>query len=391
MSSVAIDHVWRRFGPHVAVEDLTLDIAEGEFLVLLGPSGCGKTTSLRMLAGLEIPTAGEIRIDGRVVNNLPPGERDVAMVFQSYALFPHMTVEGNLNFGPRMRRENKAVTAAKIAEVATVLGLTPLLRRRPSELSGGQRQRVALGRALLREPKLFLMDEPLSNLDAALRGQMRSELVSLHRRLGITTVYVTHDQVEAMTMATRIAIMFEGRLHQAGTPATIFDDPADLRVATFIGAPRMNILPGTLRQSGARLVADILGHSLPLPPALRCKDPAALSHAVSFGIRPSDIALEAAPAGGDLSGAVEFVEPMGSETFLTVRIENHVIVARAGGRNSLTIGERVSLQPDSGFLYAFDPDTGTSLLDRAGLTTVMASGRQDSARPQLGASNHNPI
>ena len=379
VSSVTIEHVWRRFGPHVAVEDLTLDIADGEFLVLLGPSGCGKTTSLRMLAGLESPTAGKIRIDGRVVNDLPPGERDVAMVFQSYALFPHMTVEGNLNFGPRMRRENKAATAAKIAEVATVLGLTPLLRRRPSELSGGQRQRVALGRALLREPKLFLMDEPLSNLDAALRGQMRGELVSLHRRLGITTVYVTHDQVEAMTMATRIAIMFEGRLHQAGTPATIFDDPANLRVATFIGAPRMNILPGQLRQDGARLVADILGHSLPLPPALRCKDPAALSRAVSFGIRPSDIALEAAPSGGELSGVVEFVEPMGSETFLTLRIGSYAAVVRASGRRAVAIGERVSLQPDAGFLYAFDPQTGTSLLDRADLSPTTVPIRQASA------------
>jgi len=380
VSNVSIDHVWRRFGTHVAVEDLSLEIADGDFLVLLGPSGCGKTTSLRMLAGLESPTEGTIRIDGRVVNNVPPGERDVAMVFQSYALFPHMTVHGNLAFGPRMRRENKAATAAKIAEVATVLGLTPLLHRRPSELSGGQRQRVALGRALLREPKLFLMDEPLSNLDAALRGQMRSELVSLHRRLGITTVYVTHDQVEAMTMATRIAIMFEGGLNQAGTPAAIFDDPVNLRVATFIGAPRMNILPGTLRQEGGRLIAEILGHSLPLPEALRCRDPASLPRAVSFGVRPTDIAFRAAASGDPLMGIIEFIEPMGSETLVTLRVGGHAVVVRASGRSAMTIGASAPLQLDTGFLYAFDLETGASLLDRAGLQTPglrITIGQQD--------------
>jgi multiple sugar transport system ATP-binding protein len=236
VSQVSIEHVWRRFGPQVGVADLSLSIEDGDFLVLLGPSGCGKTTSLRMLAGLERPSEGVIRIDGRVVNDVSPGERDVAMVFQSYALFPHMTVYKNLAFGPRMRRENKAATRAKILEVAATLGMTALLDRRPSELSGGQRQRVALGRALMRQPKLFLMDEPLSNLDAALRGQMRTELVALHRRLGITTVYVTHDQVEAMTMATKIAIMFEGRLHQMASPAAIFDDPVNLAVATFFCA-----------------------------------------------------------------------------------------------------------------------------------------------------------
>jgi multiple sugar transport system ATP-binding protein len=379
VSSVSIDHVWRRFGTQIAVEDLTLDIADGDFLVLLGPSGCGKTTSLRMLAGLESPTEGEIRIDGRIVNDVPPGERDVAMVFQSYALFPHMTVHGNLAFGPRMRRENRAATAAKITDVATVLGLTPLLHRKPSELSGGQRQRVALGRALLRQPKLFLMDEPLSNLDAALRGQMRSELVSLHRRLGITTVYVTHDQVEAMTMATRIAIMFEGKLHQAGTPATIFDDPANIRVARFIGAPRMNILPGFLRHDGTRLVADVLGHSMPLPHALRCRDPAALLRAVSIGVRPTDIALQASPSGDPLTGVVEFIEPMGSETFVTLRIGEHAVVARASGRTRTTLGERVPLRPDPEFVYAFDLETGTALLDRSGLQPVSVSNRLASA------------
>ena len=379
MSSVSIGHVWRRFGTQVAVEDLTLDIADGDFLVLLGPSGCGKTTTLRMLAGLEHPTDGEIRIDGRVINDVPPGERDVAMVFQSYALFPHMTVHGNLSFGPRMRRENRAETAAKIADVATVLGLTPLLNRKPSELSGGQRQRVALGRALLRQPKLFLMDEPLSNLDAALRGQMRTELVSLHRRLGITTVYVTHDQIEAMTMATRIAIMFEGKLHQAGTPSAIFDDPANIRVATFIGAPRMNILPGHLRHDGTRLVAEILGHSFPLPRAARHKNRAATPGAVSFGIRPTDLEFQARALEQPLTGVVDFIEPMGSETFVTLRVRDHVVVARASGRTRMTLGERVPLLPDPEFVYAFDLETGMSLLDRSGLQPAPVSNRLASA------------
>ena len=366
MASVSFEHVWRRFGPHVAVRDLSLDIADSDFLVLLGASGCGKTTSLRMLAGLEEPSEGNIRIDGRVVNTVPPGERDVAMVFQSYALFPHMTVEGNLTFGPRMRRENKAATRAKIAEVAETLGLTPLLARRPAELSGGQRQRVALGRALLREPKLFLMDEPLSNLDAALRGQMRTEIVSLHRRLGITTVYVTHDQVEAMTMATRIAIMFEGQLHQAGTPAEIFDDPVNLRVASFIGAPTMNIVEGQVIQTGATTSVACLGNVFPLAEGLRATIGSQSS--AKIGIRPSDVAFSLPyPGAPGFTGAVEFLEPMGSETFATVRCGSQVFTARAPGRTPLTLGESVTIYPDSRFLYAFDSKDGRALIDRSTL------------------------
>ena len=364
MSRVTFDHVWRRFGPHVAVADLCLDIADGDFLVLLGASGCGKTTSLRMLAGLEEPSEGEIRIDGRVINNVPPGERDVAMVFQSYALFPHMTVQGNLNFGPRMRHENKAQTRAKIGEVAETLGLTALLGRRPAELSGGQRQRVALGRALLREPKLFLMDEPLSNLDAALRGQMRAEIVSLHRRLGITTVYVTHDQVEAMTMATQIAVMFEGRLHQAGAPATVFDNPSDLRVARFIGAPRMNIVPGTVTRAESRVFLDCLGTRVPLADGLATS--AASETPVKVGIRPSDFALTPPyPGAIGIPGIVEFLEPMGSETFATLRCGKETIMARAPGRAPLSLGETVTLYPDCRFVYAFDAEHGRSLIDRS--------------------------
>ena len=367
MSQVSVEHVWRRFGPQVGVADLSLSIEDGDFLVLLGPSGCGKTTSLRMLAGLERPSEGVIRIDGQVVNDISPGQRDVAMVFQSYALFPHMTVYGNLAFGPRMRRENKAATHAKILEVAATLGMTALLDRRPSELSGGQRQRVALGRALLRQPKLFLMDEPLSNLDAALRGQMRTELVSLHRRFGITTVYVTHDQVEAMTMATKIAIMFEGRLHQMASPSTIFDDPVNLRVATFVGAPRMNVVPGVLRRGEAGLVAEMLGASVALPPGLEAHAGVTLPAPVSIGIRPSDIAV--APADGDaqFAAVVDFVEPRGSETFVTLQRDGHAVTCRASGRARFAIGENATLMPDARFIYAFDPDSGAALIDRSTL------------------------
>jgi multiple sugar transport system ATP-binding protein len=369
VSQVSIEHVWRRFGPQVGVADLSLSIEDGDFLVLLGPSGCGKTTSLRMLAGLERPSEGVIRIDGRVVNDVSPGERDVAMVFQSYALFPHMTVYKNLAFGPRMRRENKAATHAKILEVAATLGMTALLDRLPSELSGGQRQRVALGRALLRQPKLFLMDEPLSNLDAALRGQMRAELVSLHRRFGITTVYVTHDQVEAMTMATKIAIMFEGRLHQMASPATIFDDPVDLRVATFIGAPRMNILPGVLRRTEESLVAEVLDAAIALPPGLDVHPGVTLPASVSIGIRPSDIAVARAGSDARLAATVDFVEPMGSETFVTLRRDGHAVTCRASGRSRFDIGELATMTPDARFIYAFDPDSGAALIDRATLAS----------------------
>jgi multiple sugar transport system ATP-binding protein len=367
VSQVSIEHVWRRFGPQVGVADLSLSIEDGDFLVLLGPSGCGKTTSLRMLAGLERPSEGVIRIDGRVVNDVSPGERDVAMVFQSYALFPHMTVYRNLAFGPRMRRENKAATHAKIVEVAATLGMTALLDRRPSELSGGQRQRVALGRALMRQPKLFLMDEPLSNLDAALRGQMRTELVALHRRLGITTVYVTHDQVEAMTMATKIAIMFEGRLHQMASPATIFDDPVNLAVATFIGAPRMNILPGLLSRVEDRLTAEVMGAAIALPDGLDVHAGVTLPAPVSIGIRPSDIAVAPALADGWLSAMVDFVEPMGSETFVTLHRDGHAVTCRASGRARFDIGEAAMLTPDPHFIYAFDPESGAALIDRAAL------------------------
>lgn len=378
-----MDRVWRVFGPHPAVVDLTLTVADGEFLVLLGPSGCGKTTSLRMLAGLERPSAGEIRIDGAVVNHVPPGQRDIALVFQSYALYPHMTVYRNLAFGPRVRGENRARTRQAIAEVATTLRLDKLLDRRPSELSGGQRQRVALGRALLRRPKLFLMDEPLSNLDAALRGEVRAELVRLHRQFGITTVYVTHDQVEAMTMADRIAIMFEGRLHQAGGTQEIYDDPVDRLVAGFIGSPHMNFVDGTLLADNGDLAVDCCSTRLSLPRAIGLRAETSPPLPVVIGVRPHDLEPRGPdePCEGALPGVVEFVEPMGAENFLTVRCGDARLVSRAAGRARHVVGESVKLRVDTRFVYAFDKQTGISLLDRGALGPAQ-SGRIGTAITQ---------
>ncbi|MEO7118857.1 MAG: sn-glycerol-3-phosphate ABC transporter ATP-binding protein UgpC, partial [Candidatus Limnocylindrales bacterium] len=243
MASVTFDRIWKRYGDVVAVQDLNLEIADGEFLVLVGPSGCGKTTSLRMIAGLESVTEGEVRIGDRVVNDLQPRDRDVAMVFQSYALYPHMTVRDNLAFGLKLRHVAKAEIDRRVAEAARMTELTNLLARKPKELSGGQRQRVALGRAIVREPAVFLMDEPLSNLDAKLRVQTRAEIALLHQRLKTTVVYVTHDQVEAMTMGDRIAVMNKGVIQQLGTPQQLYENPRNVFVAGFVGSPPMNLLP----------------------------------------------------------------------------------------------------------------------------------------------------
>src|SRR5438034_5617441 len=319
LSEVRFDGVHKIFGAETAVEDLNLTVNAGEFLVLVGPSGCGKTTTLRMLAGLERPSYGRILIGDKLVNTVSPRFRDVAMVFQSYALYPHMNVYDNLAFGMRARGAANDHVGRRVRETAEVLGLGHLLKRRPSELSGGQRQRVALGRALIRQPQDFLMDEPLSNLDAGLRVQMRAELSRLHQRFRVTTVYVTHDQVEAMTMGDRIAVMNNGRLQQVDAPETLYDNPANVFVAGFIGSPRMNFVRGTLPTTRGLAAVEVLGVTTPL--SWRAKLTAETADAaVTGGLRPEDLMWRrAAPPESTLtlSAEVDVVEPMGHEAYVT--------------------------------------------------------------------------
>jgi multiple sugar transport system ATP-binding protein len=363
MADVRFEHVYKLFGSQPVVEDLCLEVTDGEFLVLLGPSGCGKTTSLRMLAGLERQTYGNVAIGGRVVNALPPKARDVAMVFQSYALFPHKTVRGNLAFGMRVRGEPRPRIARSVSEVAALLSIQHLLDKRPAQLSGGERQRVALGRALLRRPQVFLMDEPLSNLDAALRVQMRAELIRLHTSTKATIIYVTHDQAEAMTMATRIAVMNRGHLAQVDTPQQIYDNPADLFVATFVGLPKMNILSGRL-MGAPRPVLDLLGLQIPLSPGALRTPEAASNGSVLVGLRPEDIFCETdAPDHSSLPATVELVEPLGSETLVTARHQSAApLVVRCPARSPIARGDVIRLEVNSQHLHLFDPTSQKSLL-----------------------------
>jgi len=358
--------VHKMFGPVAAVRDLNLEIARGEFLVLVGPSGCGKTTTLRMLAGLERPTYGTIQISGRTVNRVPPKDRNIALVFQSYALYPHMTVRDNLAFGMKARHERRGRIRTRVQEVAETLGVTELLDRRPAELSGGQRQRVALGRALIREPEVFLMDEPLSNLDAALRVQVRAELARLHEQLGITTVYVTHDQVEAMTMGTRIALIRDGVLQQVDAPETLYARPRNLFVAGFVGSPKMNLYPGRLTSANGEVALDWLGLEVAMSgviaAALRNHD----GSEVVVGLRPEDLRwaqLSHSAADKRLAGVAEIVEPLGSETLVTVAVRGPAVVARFPPRSGVRPGDAVELAFDPTHLHLFDPESGLSLMD----------------------------
>jgi multiple sugar transport system ATP-binding protein len=362
---VRYEGVYKLFGDHPVVEDLNLHVTDGEFLVLVGPSGCGKTTSLRMLAGFERPTYGRIWIDDAVVNTVPPKARDIAMVFQSYALFPHMTVRQNLAFGTKVRREPRHEASVRVAEVADLLGLAALLDRKPAALSGGQRQRVALGRALMRRPKVFLMDEPLSNLDAALRVQMRTELEQLHKRFGITTLYVTHDQVEAMTMGDRIAIMSDGRLQQVDTPEALYDNPATLFVATFIGSPKMNVVQGRLTTDcDDSVVVECLDVRLPVDGRRLLSGTRA---DVLVGIRPEDIAWKAISDGSGVCvvAEVDLVEPMGHEAYVRVLVGATPLVTRFPPRSGVRSHDRVELMLDGNRIHLFDPTTGACLLAAA--------------------------
>jgi multiple sugar transport system ATP-binding protein len=363
MATVTFDHVSKRYGDVVAVNDLNLEIADGEFMVLVGPSGCGKTTSLRMIAGLEEISSGTLRIGERVVNDVPPKDRDIAMVFQSYALYPHMSVRDNLAFGLKLRKVPKPDIEKRVNEAAGILSLEKLLTRKPKELSGGQRQRVALGRAIVREPAVFLMDEPLSNLDAKLRVQTRAEIARLHQRLGTTTVYVTHDQVEAMTMGQRIAVMSEGFLQQVGTPQQLYDHPVNRFVAGFIGSPAMNFVEVGLDGAGdgAKLQGD--GITIPLPTRFRDAVGPTTGRKLIAGFRPEHI--EIGEAGGNQAGFranAEVVEYLGNEELLHVGVGGRDIVAIVDSDHRVRPGDVLDLNVPLEKLHLFDGDSGESLI-----------------------------
>jgi multiple sugar transport system ATP-binding protein len=345
MAGVSFSKVRKAFGAAVAVHGLDLDIAEGEFVSLLGPSGCGKTTTLRMLAGLESLTSGEISIGGRVVNEVAPGARDIAMVFQSYALYPHMTVAENIAYPLKKRGMAKSDREQRVRQAAETLKLTELLARKPRQLSGGQQQRVALGRALVRDPKVFLLDEPLSNLDAKLRAHMRAELIELHRRLKRTFIYVTHDQLEAMTMSDRIAVMHEGALQQIGSPKDVYDRPANLFVAGFIGAPAMNLFPG--KAAGGRF----------RHPAVEMAIDGGAAGDIILGVRPEDVALGAGPH----RATVRVLEPAGHETLVIMDVGGDPMTARARPDIGYNPGETIPFDLRAARLHAFDARDGKRL------------------------------
>ncbi len=351
-------------GGHVAVHGVDLDVAPGEFVVLVGPSGCGKSTTLRMIAGLEPVSGGRVTIGGRDVTDEPPARRDIAMVFQTYALYPHMTVRDNMGFALRLRKRPAAEIEARVRAVADTLALTPLLDRLPKALSGGQRQRVAIGRAIVREPRVFLFDEPLSNLDATLRGQMRREIAALHRRIGATTLYVTHDQVEAMTLGDRIVVMRAGRVEQVATPGALYAQPDTAFVASFIGAPPMNLLRGFIDAvAGAFVVADAEGLAIPLPPRLltvACQG-ALAGYGLLLGVRPEHVAVaeEENPERPTFGMRLELAEPLGHEVLAHARRGAAEITARlAPGAALPRAGERVTVALATEGLYLFDADSG---------------------------------
>jgi len=361
MATVTFDHVTKNFGEVVAVDGLDLEIRDGEFMVLVGPSGCGKTTSLRMIAGLEDVTAGTIRIGDRVVNDVPPKDRDIAMVFQSYALYPHMTVRDNLAFGLKLRKVAKAEIERRVGVAAAILHLEGLLDRKPKALSGGQRQRVALGRAIVREPSVFLMDEPLSNLDAKLRVQTRAELLRLHARLRTTTVYVTHDQIEAMTMGQRIAVMSDAKLQQVGTPQGLYDQPVNQFVAGFIGSPAMNFLKVTVQGTGASASIEAPGISIPVPPRLA----PAIGSGTEFilGIRPEHIQLESDESvGGRIDATVDVVEYLGNEELIHLDVADADVIALISADHRVRPGDALTLRVKMDRIHLFDPVTTGSLV-----------------------------
>jgi len=370
MAQVRLSNLSKRFGQTEAVKGVDLEVQDHEFLVLVGPSGCGKTTVLRMIAGLEEPTAGEIAIGERRVNELSPKDRDIAMVFQNYALYPHMSVYDNMAFSLRLSKVPASEIDDRVREAARMLGIEELLRRKPGQLSGGQRQRVAVGRAVVREPAVFLMDEPLSNLDAKLRIQTRAELIKLHRRLGITTVYVTHDQVEAMTMGDRIAVMRHGLVQQCDTPQEIFDHPANRFVAGFIGSPPMNFIEATLSEQDGAVWVDAPPTRLRLPAELAAAEGvrARIGGPAVFGVRPTDIHDASLPGpvspdeGNTLATVVEVVEPMGAESMVYLRAGDHSLVASLDSATCAAEGEELQVVLNLSRSHLFDASTDETIV-----------------------------
>ncbi len=358
MATVTLDNLCKRYerSADLAVDHVSLAVAHGEFMVLLGPSGCGKSTTLRMIAGLEAISSGQLAIDGRVVNDVPSKDRDIAMVFQSYALYPHMTVRDNLGFGLRRRGIDRNEIQRRVQDVAAMLGLPVLLDRKPYALSGGQRQRVALGRAIVRDPKVFLFDEPLSNLDASLRVSTRGELIKLHRRLGATMIYVTHDQVEAMTMGSRICIMDKGKVVQIGAPLEVYRSPANIFVAGFLGNPPMNLMP--TRLDGDCLAIGAMRLALPPELAQAARGAAGLV----FGVRPEDL-MVGEPGSEAIATEVTAVEPLGAETIALLRIDGSdaEMTARLGRDATVQVGDRLHLHPDLAKARLFDAASGNAL------------------------------
>jgi multiple sugar transport system ATP-binding protein len=400
MAEIVLEDVWKIYPDGTeAVRSLDLAIADGEFMVLVGPSGCGKTTALRMVAGLEAISKGEVRIGERIVNDVPPKERDIAMVFQNYALYPHMTVFDNMAFGLKLQKVPRAEIETRVREAARILGLGEFLNRKPKALSGGQRQRVAMGRAIVRHPRAFLMDEPLSNLDAKLRVQMRAEIARLQHELGVTTIYVTHDQVEAMTMGDRVAVIRKGVLQQADTPQTLYEQPVNLFVAGFIGSPAMNLMEAGLERADGALVVTLAGFRLPVPPEVAAARPELERYEgrkVVLGLRPEDMEdaslVADAPPERRISSTVELREALGSDVVVhftlaappavtedvkelavdvgkevleqverTARGGETAVVARLNPRTRVQKGERIELVVDTARLHFFDPDDGSGI------------------------------
>ena len=361
MAIVSLKNVTKRYGDTVAVHDFNLETKDGEFVVLVGPSGCGKSTTLRMLAGLEDVSGGVITIGDHEVQNVPSKDRDIAMVFQSYALYPHMDVFKNMAFGLRMRNTPKPEIQRRVREAAEILGIDHLLERKPRELSGGQRQRVALGRAIVREPQVFLMDEPLSNLDAKLRAGMRAEILKLHQRLGVTAFYVTHDQVEAMTMGQRIVVMKDGWIQQINTPLGLYDRPANRFVAGFIGNPAMNFLRMGLDADGRQLSAAF--GKIDVPPQLLDAAQPCRDKEVWTGIRPENFSVHSGDAQANvLTGTVELVEPLGATIEVQLNMGGTTVVALIDRDSPVRVGEVLRLRIDTTHLHLFDTDTDANLL-----------------------------